>query len=171
MSFPLASTFKTLFLDPLSSLSYVYVCIWFILWQYIFVLGFMKFSVQGCWYAHYPFQNQLSFFFFFLRQNGPASAAPLQEGRFWKRSETKKRILRVAQSNASFSGSAKKGRPFPRVSGPDRPRQHRHASRSFRAAGGPSERSNVETAFFAAKIFFLLSFSFSFFSFFTGARD
>ena len=36
-------------------------------------------------------------FFFFLRHNGPASAAPCQEGHFWKRSETKKRILRVAQ--------------------------------------------------------------------------
>ena len=33
----------------------------------------------------------------FFRQNGPASAAPVQEGHFWKRSETKKRILRVAQ--------------------------------------------------------------------------
>ena len=31
------------------------------------------------------------------RHNGPASAAPCQEGHFWKRSETKKRILRVAQ--------------------------------------------------------------------------
>ena len=41
------------------------------------------------------------FFFFlffpFYRHNGPASAAPCQEGHFWKRSETKKRILRVAQ--------------------------------------------------------------------------
>ena len=37
------------------------------------------------------------FFFFFERHNGPAPARPLQEGRFWKRSETKKRILRVAQ--------------------------------------------------------------------------
>ena len=35
--------------------------------------------------------------FFFLRHNGPAPARPLQEGRFWKRSETRKRILRVAQ--------------------------------------------------------------------------
>ena len=33
----------------------------------------------------------------FERHNGPAPARPLQEGRFWKRSETKKRILRVAQ--------------------------------------------------------------------------
>ena len=43
----------------------------------------------------------LFFFFFspsfFKRQNGPATAAPVQEGHFWKRSETKKRILRVAQ--------------------------------------------------------------------------
>ena len=31
------------------------------------------------------------FFFSFLRQNDPATAAPLQEGGFWKRSETKKR--------------------------------------------------------------------------------
>ena len=39
------------------------------------------------------------FFFspFFESHNGPASAAPCQEGHFWKRSETKKRILRVAQ--------------------------------------------------------------------------
>ena len=37
------------------------------------------------------------FFSFFERHNGPASAAPCQEGHFWKRSETKKRILRVAQ--------------------------------------------------------------------------
>ena len=37
-------------------------------------------------------------FFFFCRQNCPATAAPLQEGRFWKRAETKKRILRVAQN-------------------------------------------------------------------------
>ena len=35
--------------------------------------------------------------FFLERHNGPASAAPCQEGHFWKRSETKKRILRVAQ--------------------------------------------------------------------------
>ena len=35
----------------------------------------------------------------FFRQNGPATAAPLQEGRFWRRSETKKRILRVAQNS------------------------------------------------------------------------
>ena len=28
---------------------------------------------------------------FFWRQNGPATARPFQEGRFWKRSETKKR--------------------------------------------------------------------------------
>ena len=33
----------------------------------------------------------------FFLHNGPASAAPCQEGHFWKRSETKKRILRVAQ--------------------------------------------------------------------------
>ena len=38
-----------------------------------------------------------SFFLFFFRHNGPASAAPCQEGHFWKRSETKKRIPRVAQ--------------------------------------------------------------------------
>ena len=37
------------------------------------------------------------FFLFFERHNGPATARPLQEGRFWKRSETKRRILRVAQ--------------------------------------------------------------------------
>ena len=30
---------------------------------------------------------------FSFLQNGPASAAPLQEGRFWKRSETEKRKL------------------------------------------------------------------------------
>ena len=36
-------------------------------------------------------------FFVLERHNGPASAAPCQEGHFWKRSETKKRILRVAQ--------------------------------------------------------------------------
>ena len=34
----------------------------------------------------------------FERHNGPATARPLQEGRFWKRSETKKRILRVFKS-------------------------------------------------------------------------
>ena len=27
-------------------------------------------------------------FFFFSRHNGPASAAPVQEGQFWKRSES-----------------------------------------------------------------------------------
>ena len=27
---------------------------------------------------------------FFLRHNGPATAAPVQEGQFWKRSETNK---------------------------------------------------------------------------------
>ena len=37
------------------------------------------------------------FSFFFERHNGPAPARPLQDGRFWKRSETRKRILRVAQ--------------------------------------------------------------------------
>ena len=37
---------------------------------------------------HYSFF--LSFLFSFFLQNGPATAAPLQEGRFWKRSETKK---------------------------------------------------------------------------------
>ena len=43
-------------------------------------------------------QRKSYFFpFFWGRQNGPATARPLQEGRFWKRSETKKRILRVAQ--------------------------------------------------------------------------
>ena len=43
-------------------------------------------------------RGQVPFFFpLFLRHNGPASAAPCQEGHFWKRSETKKRILRVAQ--------------------------------------------------------------------------
>ena len=45
----------------------------------------------------YLFLFLLSFLFFFERHNGPASAAPCQEGHFWKRSETKKRILRVAQ--------------------------------------------------------------------------
>ena len=49
-----------------------------------------------------PKKNAIFFFFsffprLFLRHNGPASAAPCQEGHFWKRSETKKRILRVAQ--------------------------------------------------------------------------
>ena len=51
-----------------------------------------------------PAQNSMNFFrkwvnifSFFERHNGPASAAPCQEGHFWKRSETKKRILRVAQ--------------------------------------------------------------------------
>ena len=53
------------------------------------------------------FQLYLKLFFFFLRHNGPASAAPCQEGHFWKRSETKKRILRVAQKTqiGSFNGS------------------------------------------------------------------
>ena len=37
------------------------------------------------------------FLSFFWRQNGPATAAPFQEGHFWKKSETSKRILRVAQ--------------------------------------------------------------------------
>ena len=31
----------------------------------------------------------------FFRQNGPATAAPFQEGSFWKRSEKKAQILRV----------------------------------------------------------------------------
>ena len=35
----------------------------------------------------------------FFRHNGPATAAPVQEGQFWKRSETKKRLHRVAQKH------------------------------------------------------------------------
>ena len=41
------------------------------------------------------------FFLFFERHNGPASARPCQEGHFWKRSETEKRILRVAQNTTN----------------------------------------------------------------------
>ena len=37
-------------------------------------------------------------FLLFFLQNGPATAAPFKEGRFWKRSETTRRILRVADN-------------------------------------------------------------------------
>ena len=51
-----------------------------------------KMKVEHLFFSFFSF-----FFSFFERHNGPAPARPLQEGRFWKRSETKKRILRVAQ--------------------------------------------------------------------------
>ena len=48
-------------------------------------------------YTMHSFAQLSNLNLFFERHNGPASAAPCQEGHFWKRSETKKRILRVAQ--------------------------------------------------------------------------
>ena len=41
----------------------------------------LQFSASVC---------NFSLYFLFERHNGPASAAPCQEGHFWKRSETKK---------------------------------------------------------------------------------
>ena len=54
-------------------------------------------STFSGWWKLQCWLHPISIFSFFERHNGPASAAPCQEGHFWKRSETKKRILRVAQ--------------------------------------------------------------------------
>ena len=58
--------------------------------------AFFEKQFAGIW-AWIQNHGDFVFFLFFERHNGPASAAPCQEGHFWKRSETKKRILRVAQ--------------------------------------------------------------------------